>query len=48
MFGYDITKIETFDIVDEWVSNVKESLGNENNYFIFLIEEGESKCKKIE
>ena len=37
VFIYDITKRETFDNLDEWINNAKESLGNENNYLIFLI-----------
>ena len=37
LFIYDLTKRETFDNLDEWISGVKESLGSDNNYLIFLI-----------
>ena len=37
LFIYDITKRETFDNLDEWIKNVRDSLGNENKYKIFLI-----------
>ena len=37
LFIYDITKRETFDNIDEWIIGVKESLGIENNYLMFLI-----------
>ena len=37
LFIYDITKRETFDNLDEWFKNVKDDLGNENNYLIILI-----------
>ena len=37
LFIYDLTKRETFDNLDEWINGVKESLGSENSYLIFLI-----------
>ena len=36
LFIYDITKKETFDNLDEWINNVKDSLGG-NNYLMILI-----------
>ncbi len=37
LFIYDITKRETFENLDEWFKNVKDDLGIDNNYLIFLI-----------
>ena len=37
LFIYDLTKRETFENLDEWIQNVKDSLGNDNSYLIFLI-----------
>ena len=37
LFIYDITKRETFDNLDEWFKNVKDDLGNDNNYLIILV-----------
>ena len=37
VFIYDLTKRETFDNLDEWIKNAKESLGNEYKYLIFLM-----------
>ena len=37
LFIYDITKRDTFNNLDEWIRNVKDSLGNDNKYIIFLI-----------
>ena len=37
LFIYDITKRETFENLDEWIKNVREDLGDQNNYLIILI-----------
>ena len=34
---YDITKRETFNNVENWIENVNESLGNNNDYLIVLL-----------
>ena len=37
LFIYDITKRETFENLDEWIKNVRDDLGGQNNYLIILI-----------
>ena len=34
---YDITKRETFSNVENWIENVNDSLGNDNDYLIVLM-----------
>ena len=34
---YDITNRETFDNLHLWIQNIKDSLGNDDNYLIYLI-----------
>ena len=34
---YDITKKETFDNLDNWISSINESLGESNEYLVVLI-----------
>ena len=37
LFVYDITKRDSFDNLDGWIQNVKDSLGSEDKFIIFLI-----------
>ena len=34
---YDITKRDTFETIGNWIDNIKESLGEVNNYLIVLL-----------
>ena len=34
---YDITKRDTFNSIENWINNIKESLGEEDKYLIVLI-----------
>ena len=34
---YDITNRDTFDNLHLWIQNIKDSLGNDDNYLIYLI-----------
>lgn len=34
---YDLTKRETFDNINNWIDSIKDSLGDENNYLMFLL-----------
>lgn len=34
---YDITKRESFSNVENWIENVNDSLGNNNDYLIVLM-----------
>lgn len=34
---YDITKKESFDNIENWIESIKESLGENNDYLVFLL-----------